>query len=757
MLLKRHLRTAVVALISGASLGAIFYIVDFETIFKTLGGIEFHAIASAGVLVLLNAVLALLRFRSVLRSFGYKPAWRQVVFAFTIGQVSNQIFLNVIGQSLSRAAALNSAGVPFSISVMATYWERLIAAGLLFLLSVASALFLFLNISIDLHAGGAYLLSLAGGIALVSGVVLILLIRQKEVEFRLADAPRFLLRLWPSILLTLAAHAAMLGAYAGILKGLQVPEFNVAIAAALTIVMFAAALPISFSGWGIRELSAAQALGVVGVDPTISVAGAIAIGLLGLLVTVICGAIGIWLYLHRKPAHSAVQATPATMAAPEKWNDIAIIVSAVLSAILLYFQIRIPMQHGEVTANAADILALTSLGLLGFHLWSQRGLKPIPIWLAGSLAAISLLFLLSLGVGYLRFGSNSWALLNRGMGWVIILGYVAMGASAAVTSNAHTSRLVLRAFGIAGVTVAVQQLALMLSVLGGINIPQDAFTIPLRGYAINANAFAFQMIMAAACILVLVRLEGSGKSRAFYNAAFIAIALVITYSHSRSGLGMVIILLVLATIFSSGKERTRSIKLCLLTLFAVAAVFFLPDVLRVADKAIAGLLGSKLGVLSSLLNLPEARYLAITVTRTGSDSERWLSIIEGWDLWLKHPLLGAGLGGYVQERLAAGKGFLVIHSIPVWLMAEMGLVGLLVVAVVFVLLLKGAFHLLSRPAQHGWGLGLLCILGCIAASGLVHDLFFQRSFWFLIGLYVVAGFRAAAEESTASGSVTSNS
>ncbi len=155
--------------------------------------------------------------------------------------------------------------------------------------------------------------------------------------------------------------------------------------------------------------------------------------------------------------------------------------------------------------------------------------------------------------------------------------------------------------------------------------------------------------------------------------------------------------------------------------------------------------------------MPEARYLAITVTRTGSDSERWLSIIEGWDLWLKHPLLGAGLGGYVQERLAAGKAFLVIHSIPVWLMAEMGLVGLLVVAAVFVLLLKGAFHLLSRPAQHGWGLGLLSILGCIAASGLVHDLFFQRSFWFLIGLYVVAGFRAAAEESTASGSVTSNS
>lgn len=745
MLLKRHFRTAAVALISGASLVAAFYVVGLETIFTALGNIEPHSISLAGILVLLNAVLALLRFRSVLRSFGYRPTWRQIVFAFTIGQVSNQILFNVIGQSLSRAAALNSAGIPFSVSVMATYWERLVAAGLLFALSVAGAFLLFLNVSIDLYTGGAYLLSLVGGVALVSCVATVIVIREKDVGLNLIRAPRLLLRLWPSVLLTFVAHAAMLAAYAVLLEGLQLRELGVPIAAALTIVMFAASLPISFSGWGIRELSAAQALGAVGVDPTVAVASAIAIGLLGLLVTIAGGAIGLWLYIKRKPALEAPPANRAPAPQSEEWSDIAVLVCATLSAILLYFQIRLPLQHGEVTANAADILALTGLGLLGFYFWFQRKLGPMPAWFIGGMAAISLLMLFGLGLGYLRFGSNNWALLNRGLGWLIILGYIALGASAAVVSNVQASRLVLRIFGVAGVTIAAQQLILMCLVLIGLTIPTDAFVIPLRGYANNSNAFAFQMIMAATCVLALGRLEEPGKSRIFHHTAFIAIALAIYYSHSRSGLGMLMILLVLTTTFATPPERNEAIKLCAITLAAIGTAFFLPDLISMTNEAASAVFGRKLNLLDS----PFAPYLAVAVERTSSDSERWLSIIEGWDLWLKHPLLGAGLGGYVQERLSAGREFLVIHSIPIWIMAEMGLIGLLVVGIVLALLFKGAFQLLSRPARHGWGLGLLSTLACMTASGLVHDLFFQRSFWFLLGLYVAAGFRPQAGEKVA--------
>ncbi len=740
MNLKHHLRTAALVLISGASMVIAFYVVGIETVLSALRGVERDAIVLAGILVLANAGIAFLRFRSVLRAFGYRPGWRQIVFAFTIGQVSNQLLFNIIGQSLSRAAALNSAGVPFSVSVMATYWERLVAAGLLFLLSIAGAFFVFIDIRIDLQAGGAYLLSLTGTAVLVAFVIGAILLRSREAAINLSGAARFLLRLWPSIILTLAAHGMMLAAYIAVLSGLQVPKVDLSAAAALVIVMFAAALPISFSGWGIRELSAAQALGAVGIDPTVAVAGAVLIGLLGLLTTLIAGAIGLYLYFHPQEPAASPQLQLAPAMDSDRWSQIAVLGAAVITAMLLYFQIRVPLEHGEVTVNAADVLALTGLGLLAFVLWTKRSLAPVPAWFFGGLAAISLLLLLALGLGYIRFGSNSWALMNRGLGWIIILGYVTLGISAAFAA-AGSVRMVLGVFAMAGVTVAAQQLALLLLALFGTDFPADAFVVPLRGYANNSNAFAFQLVMSAACVVTASRIGLFGIRPSLYNAALVIIGLAIYYTNSRAGLGMLTILLVLMVTFAEPQRRGQAFRSAMIVALALLVAAVMPTVLATMRVMLLQLLSEYLRPADlAIFDRSITPYLSITVQRTSSDSERWLSIIEGWELWLKHPLLGAGLGGYVQERIEAGRKFLVIHSVPVWLMAETGLVGLLVTGTVLAMLVNHAFQLMARPDRHGWGIGLLLILACMSAAGLVHDLFFQRSFWFLLGLYVAAGF-----------------
>lgn len=727
-----------------------FYVVGIETVISALREIRPDAILLAGFLVLANAGIAFLRFRSVLRSFGYRPTWRQIAFAFTIGQVSNQLLFNIIGQSLSRAAALNTAGVPFSVSVMATYWERLVAAGLLFLLSIAGAFFLFLNIRIDLQSGGAYLLSLAGGAALVVAVVGVTILRSREIDLGLSSAPRFLLRLWPSVVLTLAAHGAMLVAYAVVLAGLQVPALGINAIAALVIVMFAASLPISFSGWGVRELSAAQALGAIGIDPTVAIAGAVLIGLLGLVTTMLGAAIGLYLYFHpgKSAAPQSIQSTPVVNS--ERWSEVAVLGAAAITAMLLYFQIRVPLQHGEITANAADVLALTGLGLLFFFLWTKRSVGPVPAWFFGGLAAISLLFLLGLGLSYLRFGSNNWALMNRGLGWVIILGYVTLGASAATFTAANAPRLVLCVFALAGVTLATQQLVLLLLALFGADIPVDAFTVPLRGYANNSNAFAFQLVMTAACV-VTARQIGLLNRASLHNTALSLLGLAVYYTHSRAGLGMLAILLILMVTFSDPQQRRESLISTVVVSITVAAAFFLPSIFGAVQAGLSLLLPQAMSGFAFDPSI--APYLSVTVERTSSDSERWLSIIEGWDLWLKHPLLGAGLGGYVQERVSAGRNYLIIHSIPVWLMAEMGLIGLLLVGIVLAMLVNNAFQLMAQPHRQGWGIGLLIILMCMTAAGLVHDLFFQRSFWFLLGLYVAAGFRPDGQQKAWSGPV----
>ena len=62
------------------------------------------------------------------------------------------------------------------------------------------------------------------------------------------------------------------------------------------------------------------------------------------------------------------------------------------------------------------------------------------------------------------------------------------------------------------------------------------------------------------------------------------------------------------------------------------------------------------------------------------------SIVEGLRMFKEHPLVGRGLGGFRQQMaelgVFGGHGLpLVIHSTPVWLLAETGLIGLLLFAV----------------------------------------------------------------------------
>ncbi|WP_374466567.1 lysylphosphatidylglycerol synthase domain-containing protein [Ferrovibrio sp.] len=732
MLSRRTIYLALFALISGASLVGAVLLVGVDILIDAIGSTSVAAALLAGILIFLNTAFAFLRFRLVIGNFGYHPSWREALLAFTVGQVSNHVLLNIVGQSVSRAAALKSANIPFGASVVATYWERLIAAGLLLILCLIGAAILFFHIGIDMKAGGAYLISLIISLSIVSAVIFTFYLQHSAFRRELLALPRKIWRLWPTITLTLAAHFSMMAAYVVLLTSANLHPLSLDLMAAVAIVMFSASLPISFSGWGIRELSAAKALGAVGVTSSIAVASAVIIGLLGLLMTVGCGIVALYLYSHsrlREKNPSTLKAENISGIDHDRWLGLAASGATILSAILLFFQIRIPTEGSELTVNAADILALTGLGLLLLLAWTRRSFSPLPPWLVWSMLAISLLLLLSLGVGYLNFGSNSWALMNRGFGWIVILGYVALGAMLALIPQPNMPAHALRIFALTGVTIATLQVVLTFySVFAGV-LPEDAFTVPLRGYAGNSNAFAFQLMMTAACVIAITWANSSDRHLPLRNIALTLICAATYYSHSRAGFGMLIILLLVMVIFSQPEKRRQTIGSAVWVMMAYLLLTLAPHIiaairLAIPEIAIPGNLG--------------ASFLAQSLVRNSSDSERWMTIIQGWDMWLDAPLIGKGLGAYVQSRTDADQIFLVIHSIPIWLMAETGLAGLLLVTIVLLLMIKAAFQYLASPATSAWGMGLLLILAGTTAAGLVHDFFFQRSFWFLLGLFVAA-------------------
>ena len=108
---------------------------------------------------------------------------------------------------------------------------------------------------------------------------------------------------------------------------------------------------------------------------------------------------------------------------------------------------------------------------------------------------------------------------------------------------------------------------------------------------------------------------------------------------------------------------------------------------------------------------------------------------------MQHPLFGGGLGTFLLGREIAGLPLVVIHSVPIWFMAEMGVVGLAAYLVFLATLV--AYAVDALPRRESLASGLLIVVGAFILMGLVHDIFFQRTFWFACGLLLVDPARAA--------------
>jgi O-antigen ligase len=112
--------------------------------------------------------------------------------------------------------------------------------------------------------------------------------------------------------------------------------------------------------------------------------------------------------------------------------------------------------------------------------------------------------------------------------------------------------------------------------------------------------------------------------------------------------------------------------------------------------------------------------------------ERLLSLRAGIDLFWRSPVFGAGLGAFQNENiLSSMTGIpLLIHSAPLWLLAELGLVGFVVFA------LPGAYAFVTewgraqRDQAAAFGVLLMLAFALMCAPA---DMFYQRTFWLLIG------------------------
>jgi hypothetical protein len=264
--------------------------------------------------------------------------------------------------------------------------------------------------------------------------------------------------------------------------------------------------------------------------------------------------------------------------------------------------------------------------------------------------------------------------------------------------------------------------------LSGLHVTRN-----FEGYAGNRNAFAFQMLVCSILLLayspqykradrrsfLMIAAGGVGNaSKKNMKACRVAggglrqFALLhgivlagLVFSASRAGLITGVILLASAWVARLADRRMIGLSVA----FAIL-IWVLPQLM------IGGLLAA--GGVQSMFSVES------------SNLERWESITRGFGMWMDSPFLGAGLGVFIERSTEWFKKPLVIHSTPVWILAELGLVGMGVIILALVSLARVVHRGgMALPAHRI----IVMLLLVFMVFGIVHEIFYQRIFWLVLG------------------------
>ena len=722
-----RLQSIVTAVATAVALMLVLVSIDFAKLASSFRQLAAGPVALATVLLLGNVLFAFLRFEWTLGALGVTLERRALAYAFALGNLASQFLLNIIGQSLTRAVVLQGSGVAMSATVAATYIERLIALATVGIGALVSALLLYGSFGFELHNGGAYFLSISLALALTLAGAGFRGLTAAIAPDELRRIARTSVRLAPAVAASLLAHLAMFGAYVILVRSFA-PEIGLAkLAPAVVIVMFAAGLPISWAGWGLREFGAVYAFSAIGVSGEAAVVVAVVVGAVSLLIGLAAGGavvVDAWLRPAVRARAPSDKVSMARALAPS--DPILIWTIGILTACLIFFQLRVPTGGSELTVNAADPVAITALFFAA--IFARTGgfldLFPKPVlWSVGGLAGA---LIIGLGVAWLGPGLSEWALLNRMLGFLFLLGYAAVPGLTVLIAGERGHAILADTFVVAAASICALQLGAYAVHHLVVPLPPDFFgyifdkSNQLEGYAQNSNAFAFQLLMAAA-VLISFRpsTDDPSASRWWLLAAGI-LWTTVALSRSRAGI------------------------LCALAAIALAVILpKLPQRVRPSGKSLALLLigGAILVVVGIELWGPFHQFVLEPLTRLvrphadESDALRWQSTALGLQAWLRHPVLGNGLGAFLLNRENAGLPPVVIHSVPIWFMAEMGVIGLAAYAAFVASLVWSGFAALRRRRVQASG--LLIAVMTFVVMGQVHDLFFQRTFWFAAGLLLL--------------------
>lgn len=282
---------------------------------KTLGflqGTSIPLFLAAGCVMVLQVLLAAVRWRLVMTHKRIQLPLQSLLRYFWLGLFFNQVLPSSVGGDAVRAYCLVREGYGIGSASVAVLLDRLLGmVGLVLLVIVA------LPLSISYISDGAMRLALHAVVVGAFGVIgFILVLDRLTANFRKwrivrgmaalsKDARGLLFSTDPGvrlILLSIGVHLISILAIAVLALAIEIGVHWTAFVVVVPVAILLMTVPVSIAGWGVREGVMVVGLGYAGVAAEQAVALSILFGFLVLVVALPGGLI--WMITDRRPTEN---------------------------------------------------------------------------------------------------------------------------------------------------------------------------------------------------------------------------------------------------------------------------------------------------------------------------------------------------------------------------------------------------------------------------------------------------------------------
>ena len=460
--IKFH-RQVILALLSLVFLGLAFGRLGAGDLLGSL-----HLFSSQSILIVLaslaaNILVTTCRFKEILAIIGCEIPYPACYIANLRGHIASLFFVSLLGQPAGRQTEISKFGVSPTQTTFATAIEKLL------LLLVSGILFLAASVKLSIGdkinnvlADSSVYECIAVAIVCIAVSSCISTLRNELWRLSKTINAYFVWRFLRLIVLTLGCQFLILMAYTALAydpsTGIPVEK----ILAASAITSFAASLPISINGWGVRELAAIYSFGAIGVSEPKALSVSISIGILSTLVILVAGSASLPLQAkktNKKNEH--VEYLASFQPSGIKYSEhLGALIGGILGTVLVFFQLHLDLPQGVINLNLADPIALLSFATVLLLLAEKKRLR---VWNIQRMNLFLGLITTILVIGFVRgalfIGITQWAFTGRLIGWLVLVGYMCIGICARNYLGRTGTKIISETFISTAICVSVYRFA----------------------------------------------------------------------------------------------------------------------------------------------------------------------------------------------------------------------------------------------------------------------------------------------------------